>query len=228
MPDNDEKFYVGHRERLKLRFLDNHLSDSELLELLLTYAIPRRDVRPLARLLEREFGGVYHVFTAPIDELMRIKGVGRNVAILIKIVHRMRLMSHFYEMRENHAFKNPKILIEYLRANLTGKRVEEMHVLYLDKDYMLIEDELHSTGTSDQSVVYTEKIAARMIELHAHSIVLAHNHPFSDNLFSVDDIKISDELYAITQVLNREFYDHYLVTKSGVIHSLKGKGWHNQ
>lgn len=225
MPNNDENFHVGHRERLKQNFLDNHLSDGALLELLLTYAIPRRDVRPLARLLEREFGGVFYVFTAPIEELMRVKGIGRNVAILIKLVHQLRVLSHFHQMRETKTFKDSGLLIEYLRANLTGKRVEEMHILYLDKNHMLIEDELHSVGTTNQAVVYTEKIAARMIELHAHYIVVAHNHPFSDNMFSDEDIKISDELYAIAKVLHKEFYDHFLVTKSGIVHSLKNGGW---
>ena len=104
MPDTDDKFYIGHRERLKEKFLDNKLTEYEQLELLLSYAIPRRDVRPLSRKLIEHFGSVYYVIIAEYEDLVAVKGVGRSTAILIKLVCNMIKLSHIKKLNKHISF----------------------------------------------------------------------------------------------------------------------------
>ena len=103
----DLSFHAGHRERLRQNFLDDKLAKYETLELLLSYAIPRRDVRPLARMLYNKFGGMYPILSASIDDLCAIRGMGRNTAIFIKVVQKILLDG--YECK----FKDSPILHDY-------------------------------------------------------------------------------------------------------------------
>ena len=89
MNQTDTSFHAGHRQRLRQKFLDGKLADYELLELALSFAIPRRDVRPVSRALMREFGTLYQVLTASVDALAAVPGMGRNSAIFIKTMHQM-------------------------------------------------------------------------------------------------------------------------------------------
>ena len=212
MPDMDENFYAGHRDRLRAKFLDNQLADYEKLELLLAYAIPRRDVRPLARNLIKQFGGVYQVLSAPIDDLVAIKGVGHNTAVFIKLVFDMMTISFRGQLKESPIFHNETILHNYCRIIVAGKTVEELHILYLDNNLKLIADEIHSSGTVDTSAVYPREIARRALELNARSIVMVHNHPTSNNSFSNDDIEITTLIQSVLAGLNIELYDHFVVS----------------
>ena len=212
MPDKDENFYAGHRDRLRAKFLDGQLADYEKLELLLTYAIPRRDVRPLARSLVKQFGGVYQVLSASVDDLMAVKGIGNNTAVFIKLVQQMMTINYRGQLKETPIFHNETILHNYCRIIVAGKIVEELHILYLDSNLKLVADEIHSTGTVDSSAVYPREIARRALELNARSIVMVHNHPTSNNSFSRDDIEITTLVRSVLAGLNIELYDHFVVS----------------
>lgn len=216
MSDADENFYAGHRDRLRAKFVDDKLADYEKLELLLAYAIPRRDVRPLARGLIKQFGGVYQVFTASIDELTKCKGVGRNTAIFIKLVQQMMTINYKSKMKDTPIFHDETILHNYCRLVLVDKSVEELHILYLDSNLQLISDEIHTTGTVDSSAVYPREIAKRALELNARSVVMVHNHPISNNSFSSDDVEITTMVQSVLHGLNIELYDHLLVSNDSV------------
>lgn len=212
MPDKDENFYAGHRDRLRAKFLDGQLADYEKLELLLAYAIPRRDVRPLARSLVKQFGGVYQVLSASIDDLTAVKGIGNNTAVFIKLVQQMMTINYRGQLKETPIFHNETILHNYCRIIVAGKTVEELHILYLDSNLRLVADEIHSTGTIDSSAVYPREIARRALELNARSIVMVHNHPTSNNSFSRDDIEITTLVQSVLAGLNIELYDHFVVS----------------
>ncbi len=211
MPDTDEKFYAGHRERLRAKLLDGKLTDNEKLELLLAYAIPRRDVRPLARSLVQRFGGVYKVFNASVDELVACKGIGHNTAVFIKLVKEIMTVNYKGQMKDMPVFHDEKILHNYCRMVLANKRVEELHLLYLDHNLQLISDETHSTGTFNTSLVYPREIARRALELNARSVVMVHNHPMSDHAFSQDDLDSTQLVISVLKSLEIEFYDLILV-----------------
>lgn len=212
LPDKDENFYAGHRDRLRSKFLGGQLADYEKLELLLAYAIPRRDVRPLARSLVKQFGGVYQVMTASIDDLTAVKGVGHNTAIFLKLVFDMMTINYRGQLKEVPIFHNETILHNYCRIIMAGKTVEELHILYLDNNLKLIADEIHSSGTVDTSAVYPREIAKRALDLNARSIVMVHNHPTSNNSFSHDDIEITTLVQSVLTGLNIELYDHFVVS----------------
>ena len=212
MPDKDENFYAGHRDRLRAKFLDGQLADYEKLELLLAYAIPRRDVRPLARSLVKQFGGVYQVLSASIDDLTAVKGIGNNTAVFIKLVQQMMTINYRGQLKETPIFHNETILHNYYRIIVAGKTVEELHILYLDSNLRLVVDEIHSTGTIDSSAVYPREIARRALELNARSIVMVHNHPTSNNSFSRDDIEITTLVQSVLAGLSIELYDHFVVS----------------
>ena len=221
MPDKDENFYAGHRDRLRAKFLDGKLTDYEKLELLLAYAIPRRDVRPLARGLIKEFGSVYQVLSAPLDKLQNVKGIGHNTAVFIKLVLEMMNINFMGYLRGTPIFHDETVLHNYCRTIIAGKPVEELHVLYLDGNLQLIADEVHTTGTVDKSAVYPREIAKHALEHNARSVVMVHNHPTSMNKFSLDDVEITDQVRAALASLEIGFYDHLLVTSDGLVYSAR-------
>lgn len=221
----DLLFHAGHRDRLKAKLESDKLTSAEKLELLLTYAIPRRDVRPTARALVQQFRSVYHVFNAPMDALTRVPGVGRNTALLIKLVSELMTVSYHDKLCDVQVLAEPFVLYEYLRKVLLKPTVEEVHVLYLDADKRLIHDETHSRGTFDKSNVYPDVIMRNALTFKARNVILAHNHPMSDNQFSNDDITLTQTIQNQLKFFNIDLLDHYVVTSNGTIHVLSETVW---
>jgi DNA repair protein RadC len=227
MPAQDDKFYLGHRERLKEKFLDNKLTEYEQLELLLSFAIPRRDVRPLSRKLIDHFGSVYYVIIAEYDDLIAVPGVGRSTAILIKLVCSLISISHVKKLTNTPIFQDHVALEEYCRMKLAAKSNEEFHVLYLDGKFKLIEHEVHSQGSIESSNVYIDKIIQRALNKGAKSLVLLHNHPASDNMFSSQDVELTQNIITTLQPCGIRLYDHFVIA-GGIMHSLRATGLLNQ
>lgn len=218
--EKDLSFRVGHRERLRQKFLDDKLTDYELLEMLLSFVIPRRDVRPLARGLIEQFGSVYQVITAPIDSLIAFKGVGRNTAIFIKSIHKIMLAGYKSNLDKVTIFHNEKILTNYCLLLMAGKTKEEIHILYLDEDNRLLADDLHSIGTVDWAAAYPREILKRALELNAKSIVMLHNHPKPNTSFSVDDIELTERVRDLLSTVDIDVHDHYVVS-GGIVYSAR-------
>lgn len=218
--EKDNSFHNGHRARLRQKFLDDKLADYELLELLLSFVIPRRDVRPLARALIARFGGIYPVLTAPIDELTAINGIGKNTAVFIKAIHKIMIAGYKSNLDTEKIFHNDKILINYCLLLLTGKSHEEMHVLYLDEDMRLLSDDLHSIGTVDWAAVYPREILKRALSLNAKSIVMVHNHPKPNTSFSCEDIKLTEQVRDLLATVGIDIFDHYVVS-GGIVYSAR-------
>lgn len=220
MNSSDSSFRLGHRERLRKKFLQGKLVDYELLELLLTYAIPRCDVRPLARELMKTFGGTYNVLTAPVESLTKVRGIKENTAIFIKAIHELMVIGHKSYLTDTPIFHDYQKLSEYCKLLLSGKHVEEFHVLYLDANYKLLADDLHSSGTIDWAAVYPREIVKRALELNAASIVMLHNHPSGGTSFSSDDIKITGDVKKILAGIDVALFDHLLVS-GNIVYSAK-------
>lgn len=218
--NKDLSFRVGHRERLRQKFLDDKLTDYELLELLLSFVIPRRDVRPLARGLIEKFGGIYQVITAPIESLTAFKGIGRNTAIFIKSIHKIMIAGYKSNLGNATIFHNEKVLTNYCLLLMTGKTKEEIHILYLDEDKRLLADDLHSIGTVDWAAAYPREILKRALELNAKSIVMLHNHPKPNTSFSMDDIELTERVRALLATVDIDVHDHYVVS-GGIVYSAR-------
>lgn len=219
---SDNTFHAGHRERLRQKFLDNKITDYEFLELLLSFVIPRCDVRPLARGLLEKYSGLHQLCSQPLEKLMEYPGLGRNTAIFLKALQYAMLTEYREHLDKRKIFQTPTVLTNYCLTLLNEKKIEEFHVLYLDSEYRLLEDETHSIGTNDWSAVYPREIARHALNLNARHIVMIHNHPTPGLPFSADDIEMTALVMEVLRPLEIDLYDHFLVTGGQVI-SAKSK-----
>lgn len=210
----------GHRARLREKFLETKLVDSELLELLLTYAIPRIDVKPIVKDLIAKFGNIQGVMNASVEELNRVRGVGDNIAIFLKAMHDAMQRHYVAAMKDAPIFHNPTVLENYAKAMLSNKKVEEFHILYLDSKYQLLEDYLHSSGTIDWAAVYPREVVKRALDLNAKVVIMLHNHPNNIASFSTEDIEMTDQVRAKLRSMDIEFFDHLLIA-GGIMYSAK-------
>jgi len=221
----DLSLRAGHRERLRKNFLDGKLAKYEILELLLSYAIPRRDVRPLARMLFKRFGGMYPILSASIDELCKVRGMGLNTAIFLKTIQQVMLDGYHDEAAsEPQIFQRKENFDNYCRLMLGGKPIEEMHVLYLDVDRRLIEDQLHSVGSNDDAAIYPTEVVKRAVQLNACFVALIHNHPRAQTSFSNADVYVTKELIKKLEIVDIQFHDHFVVS-GGVVYSMHEYGY---
>lgn len=223
MSDQNAIFQNGHRDRLRQKFLDGKLTDYERLELLLGYVIPRRDVRPLARGLLERFETVFNVITTPLNDLIAFPGIGRNTAIFLHLVHALMIDAARGRVDMRPIHHDIKSLHAYCVMNMSGKSVEELHVLYLDTDNRVLQDETHATGTVDCAAVYPREIIKRALSLNATRVILYHNHPIGDRSFSSADLDLTLDVGHKLRSVDIELYDHLLVT-NGVVHSAREMG----
>ena len=211
---------AGHRDRLRQKFLDGELAKYEILELVLSYAIPRKDVRPLARMLYKKFGGMFPILCAPIEDLTRIPGLGRNTAIFIKALQKIMIEGYRCEATEQPIFHNMEQFNNYAKLMLGGRPTEEMHILYLDKNLHLLKDELHSVGTVDCTVLYDKEVIKQALDMDAKFVALIHNHPTPNMSFSQEDVELTSRLKDALLNVRIQLFDHFVVS-GGMIYSMR-------
>ena len=218
--------YQGHRQRLKSRFATHGLDglqDYEVLELLLGYAIPRRDVKPLAKRLLRNFGTLKRVLDAPADRLQEIDGVGMHSALLLKLCRELLILYLEAPDLERQTVTSPEQIADLCRARLEGLPEEQFLVLFLDNRHRLIQSKVIHRGTVDMSVVYPREVLSQALKYRAAAILVAHNHPGGSLTPSVEDVRITAELQKAAAVLGVRLLDHLIVAESRVV-SLKESG----
>jgi DNA repair protein RadC len=216
--------YYGHRERLRGRFREagaDALSDYELLELLLFRALPRRDVKPLAKLLLEKFGSFAEVITAPESRLGEVKGLGDGGVTELKIVQAAAGRLLRGQVKKRPALSSWSAVLDYCRTAQAFADRELFRVLFLDKRNQLIADEVQQTGTIDHTPVYPREVVKRALELSATAIILVHNHPSGDPTPSHADIQMTQQIIAVAQPLSISVHDHIIVGKDGHA-SMKG------
>jgi DNA repair protein RadC len=172
--------YHGHRERLRGRFRQagaEALSDYELLELLLFRALPRRDVKPLAKELLEKFGSFAEVVSAPEARLSEVKGLGEAGITELKVVQAAASRFLRDNVKKRPVLSSWSSVLDYCRTAQAFADREQFRVLFLDKRNQLIADEVQQTGTVDHAPVYPREVVKRALELSATAIVLVHNHP---------------------------------------------------
>ena len=175
--------YYGHRERLRGRFREagaDAVSDYELLELLLFRALPRRDVKPLAKLLLEKFGSFAEVITAPEARLAEVKGLGDSGVTELKIVQAAASRLLRGKVKKRPALSSWSAVLDYCRTAQAFADRELFRVLFLDKRNQLIADEVQRVGTIDHTPVYPREVVKRALELSATAIILVHNIPTSN------------------------------------------------
>jgi len=225
MGDVPEPDHLGHRARLRQRLLADAdgLLDHELIEYLLALAIPRRDTKPLAYALLREFGGIAGLLTAAPEELARVKGMGETSVAALKIVQATALRLLKAEVAEKPLLSNWQAVLDYLRADMARHGNERVRVLHLNTRNMLIRDELMNEGSIDEAPVYVREVIRRAIDLKSASIILVHNHPSGDPSPSRADIDLTRAVVEAGKKMGIAVHDHIIVGTKGFV-SLRGQG----
>src|SRR3984893_12505732 len=197
------------------------LADYELLELVLFRAIPRRDVKPLAKSLLARFGSFAEVICAPRERLQEVSGLGEAAITELKIVQAAAGRLARDQVRERHVLSSWSSVLDYCRTVMAYAEREELRVLFLDKRNHLIADEVQQTGTVDHAPVYPREVVKRAVELSATAIELVHNHPSGDPTPSHADVQMTQQIIAVASPLGIAVHDHIIVGKEGHA-SLKG------
>jgi len=178
-PVEDKPDYLGHRKRLRARFLGSgpdSLQDYELLELVLFGAFPRQDTKPIAKALIKRFGTFGEALSASAEDLQQIDGIGEAAAVTLKAVQAaaQRLLETKVKSRE--AISSWNDLIAYCTAQMAYGEIEEFRVLYLDRKNKVIANEAQQHGTVDHTPVYPREVVKRALELNASALIMVHNH----------------------------------------------------
>ena len=222
LPDDN----AGHRGRLRKRLAEGGgeaLLDHELIEYLLALAIPRRDTKPLAKALLREFGSYAGVLTADGEALRKIDGMGETSVAAIKIAEASAIRMVRDEVMARPVLANWQALLDYLRADMAHHAIERFRVLHLDTRNMLIRDEVMSRGTVDQAAVHVREVIKRALDFGAAAIILVHNHPSGDPSPSRADIDITRAIAAAGKPMGIAVHDHLIVGTGGHV-SLRAQG----
>jgi DNA repair protein RadC len=216
--------YHGHRERLRARLREagpNAIADYELLELVLFRAIPRRDVKPLAKALVARFGSFAEVIAAEPERLAEVEGVTPASINEFKIVEASAQRFAKGAMKKRLLLGSFREVVDYCRTAMAFATREEFRILFLDKRNGLIADEVQGAGTVDHTPVYPREVVRRALELAATALVLVHNHPSGDPTPSTADVKMTLDIIAIATPLGVIVHDHLIVGRDGHA-SLKG------
>jgi DNA repair protein RadC len=214
----DQPDYAGHRARLRERLLEqggDSLQDYELIEYLLALAIPRRDTKPLAKALLREFGSLGGLLTADPKELARVPGMGDTSAAAIKIVHAAAIRMAQVELKDRPVLANWQALIDYLRADMAHHKIERIRILHLNTRNELIRDEVVSQGSIDEAALHVREVIKRAIDLGSAAIILVHNHPTGDPSPSRADIELTRNVIDAGKRLGIAVHDHIVIGTQG-------------
>jgi DNA repair protein RadC len=218
--------HLGHRQRLRARFLEAGpaaFPDYELLELILFQAKPRQDTKPLAKALLGRFGSFAGVIGAEIAALMAVPEMGEASVVALKAIQAGVERVLLDEVRANPVLSSWDKVVDYCRAAMARAPIEQFRLLFLDRKNVLIADEVQQTGTVDHTPVYPREVVKRALELGASAVIMVHNHPSGDPTPSKPDIDMTRTVAAACATLGIDLHDHLIIGRAGHA-SLRGLG----
>ncbi|MDH3241831.1 MAG: DNA repair protein RadC [Alphaproteobacteria bacterium] len=210
--------YLGHRQRLRNRFLKDMgagFSDYELVELLLFLAHPRTEVKPLAKDLIARFGSYADLMAANPAEIKEVRGAGDSTIVALKSVQAAAVRLARAEVLSKPVLSSWMQLVDYCYVAMAREKREQFRVLFLDKKNVLIADEVQQTGTVDHTPVYPREVVKRALELDASALITIHNHPSGDPDPSDEDIEMTREIQETAQRLGIVLHDHLIIGRKG-------------
>lgn len=216
--DEAKPSYLGHRQRLRERFLKggpDALADYELLELVLFLANPRADVKPLAKALIARFGSFADAISAEPAALAEVAGVGETAVAALKTVQAAALRLARQQVMNRPVLSSWTQLLDYCRASMAFEATERFRILFLNRKNALIADEVQQKGTVDHTPVYPREVIKRALELGATAIIMVHNHPSGDPTPSQADIAMTREVKDAGQKLGIALHDHVIIGRGG-------------
>jgi DNA repair protein RadC len=217
-PDQEKPHYLGHRQRLRERLLKNgasSLQDYELLELLLCLALPRIDVKPIAKSLISRFGSFAAVMAAEPAQLMEVSGVKENTAAALKTVQAAAILMQKQDVLQKPVLSSWRAVLDYCHSVMANEKNEQFRLLFLDGKNALIADEVQSQGTVNHAPVYVREVVKRTLVHGAVSIIMAHNHPTGDPTPSRDDIEMTRAVQRALAEIGVAVHDHIIIGRKG-------------
>ncbi|MEA2011849.1 MAG: DNA repair protein RadC [Verrucomicrobiota bacterium] len=207
----------GHRERLRKRFADSGMSafsEHEKIELLLTFAIPRKDTKNIAKDLLSQFKSVENILNAQIEDLQTIKGLGKTSAILIKLVRGLWTHCSEKKLEKIDIMSSPENVIDFARMKLGGNKNEALMLVFVDAKNQVIHHEICAEGTVNEAVVYPREVAKKALAHHASGVIAVHNHPSNICTPSSQDKKLTAKLVQALELFNIRMLDHLIIGKT--------------
>lgn len=211
--------YLGHRQRLRTKVLDGAVSsfaDYELLEFLLTYAVPRRDMKPLAKQLVKKYGSFAAVVNAPKSELLGFSGLKENSAALLMVVRESLRRASWQHLCSNDGpvIANVEALLDYCRTTVSFSEVEELHIIFLDSKLRVIGTEMLQRGSINCVAIHPREIVKAALARHAKSVIMVHNHPSGDVRPSKCDLDATRQTAEACRAVDMRLQEHLIISRS--------------
>ncbi len=225
--DRGRQAAAGHRQRLRDRFLEHGLAsftDSEILELLLSFGTPRQDCKLRAREALEHFGSFSGVLEAPLSRLQEVRGIGPKNAFAIKFIHEVARKFLKERVKGRPLVKAAGDVVDYLWHSLSFEHKEIFVVVFLDARNGIITVEEMFQGTLNCSAVYPREVMKRALDLHAASMIFAHNHPSGAIEPSDHDKRITLRLYRAARLFDMNVLDHIIIGRLGDYYSFEEQG----
>lgn len=212
--EEHKRFQEGHKNRLQTRYTNETLDNfqpHEILELILSLTIIRKDTKLLSKLLLDTFGGLNSVMNASVSELQSISGIGLKTATTIKLFKDVNVCLLREQINRIHVFKSVEAVHNYLILKYRGVKNEEFRVLYLNSKNILLKDAILSKGISTKTLLDYRLIAQEVINISATGVIVVHNHPSGDSKPSEQDITTTNSLKTFLKYINVRLLDHFIV-----------------
>lgn len=227
---NNLPHYVAHRKRIKEKYKKAGLEgwlDHEMLEFALSYAISRKDTKPIAKELLSRFQTLNGVLDTEVKDLKEIKGISEHTALFIRLLKDIAVCYLERELYNKDLISSPKVVYDYLKSSLKGACDEEFKALFLNNKNCLLALETIQKGTVTKSVVYPRKIVERTLYNHAAGVIIAHNHPGGSLNPSEDDLKVTKLIKDALKTIDVTLLDHIIIGGNGYFSFRENGLWHS-
>ncbi len=224
---------AGHRGRLKDKFLTHGITgftDTDIIEMLLHFGTPRKDCKEQAKALINNFGNLSAVLDAPVHKLTRVKGVGEKNIVALRFIKEVAARYLQQRLVGKQYFTSSSDVKEYLKFTMKGLKKEVLLVIFLDSSHAIIESNILCKGTVNYNTVYPREIIIQALEKNATALILAHNHPSGEIKPSIQDIKLTENLFLACKFLQINILDHMIIGREvysfadeGLMFSIKEK-----
>lgn len=226
----ENNIHAGHRERMLSKFSEfgiNVFSEHEMLEMLLFLMIPRRNTNPTAHNLIKEFGSLKNALFAPIDELVKIEGVGKNTALQLRLIGALTNYLNQTQVSVKDSFASSDKVTEFCLNHFKDKNSEILTLLLLDDKYALLH--VHDISSDKPNHIDAEyrEIIGQIIKYDCRKVIIAHNHLIGTVDPSDDDLRQTREIGEILKIIDVGLVDHIIIYKDQAV-SLRGCGFLNE
>jgi DNA repair protein RadC len=214
---NPKPHYLGHRDRLRKRFFDfgfDVLVDYEILELILTYVIPRKDVKVQAKVLIQEFGSLKQVLDAGINDLKKTKNLSDYAAGFLLFLRKFSSLYISLDIKQQKQIDSPEKVKNFLLSSLSGEKIEKFYVLMLNSENRVMSYKELESGTANKSFLIPRKVAELALNHKAVSIIIAHNHPGGTLNPSQSDVVATIAVRKALEAIEVFLLDHIIVSNN--------------